>query len=136
MSVAAGKFYVITDGPPIKFWHVLNQAAVALGFADLFAKFKLPTWFMMTIAYLALWVGNFYAAVSGTPKHVVNFHVKLNPFAVKMLVINRYFNIAGAKRDLKYEPLIEFEDGWKQTIEWFRQNWLPKYRAGVKQSGH
>ena len=65
----------------------------------------------------------------GTPQHVVNFKVKLNPFAVKMLMINRYFDISAAKKDLKYEPLIEFEQGWASTIDWFKINWLPKYLA-------
>lgn len=62
---AAGKYYVITDGPPIKLWHVLNQAVVAMGFADLFSKFKLPGWFIMALAFLALWIGNFYATITG-----------------------------------------------------------------------
>jgi nucleoside-diphosphate-sugar epimerase len=65
----------------------------------------------------------------GTPQHVVNFTVKLNPFAVKMLMINRYFDISAAKKDLKYEPLIEFEQGWASTIDWFKIHWLPKYLA-------
>jgi hypothetical protein len=66
---------------------------------------------------------------TGTPQHVVNFKVKLNPFAVKMMMINRYFDISAAKKDLKYEPLIEFEQGWASTIDWFKINWLPKYLA-------
>ena len=65
--------------------------------------------------------------ISGTPQHVVNFKVKLNPFAVKMLMINRYFDISAAKKDLKYEPLIDFEQGWASTIDWFKIHWLPKY---------
>ena len=44
-----------------------------------------------------------------------------------MLIIHRYFDISGAKRDLKYEPIITFEQGWAETIEWFQKNWLPKY---------
>lgn len=42
--------------------------------------------------------------------------------------IIRSFDIQGAKRDLKYEPVVEFEQGWKDTIEWFQQNWLPQYQ--------
>ena len=71
----------------------------------------------------------FHEFFTGTPQHVVNFKVKLNPFAVKMLMINRYFDISAAKKDLKYEPLIEFEQGWTSTIDWFKVNWLPKYLA-------
>lgn len=126
-SPALGKFYVITDGPPVQFWKALDQAVVGMGFVSLWSKFKLPTWFMMLLAYICVFVGNLYSIVSGTPKHVVNYHLKLNPFAVKMLVINRYFDISAAKRDLKYSPLIEFDKGWNDTIKWFKENWLPNY---------
>jgi len=131
-SPALGKYYVVTDGPAIKFWKVLDEAVVAMGFYSLWKKFHLPTWFMMGIAYLVLVLGNLYGTLSGTPSHVVNYHLKLNPFAVKMLVINRYFDISAAERDLKYKPVIPFEQGWAQTIEWFKENWLPTYKANNK----
>jgi nucleoside-diphosphate-sugar epimerase len=131
-SPALGKYYVVTDGPGVQFWKVLDQAVVAMGFTSLWSKMHLPTWFMMGIAFLVLWAGNLYSAVTGTPSHVVNYHLKLNPFAVKMLVINRYFDISAAQRDLKYEPVYQFEEGWASTIEWFKANWLPAYKASVK----
>lgn len=131
-SPALGKFYIITDGPPIQFWKVLDEAVVGMGFQSLWGKVKLPTLFMLALAYLVVWVGNLYAALSGTPKHVVNYNLKLNPFAVKMLVIDRYFDIQAAKRDLRYSPLIQFEEGWRDTITWFRENWLPKYLESNK----
>ena len=126
-SSALGKFYIITDDTPQLFWKVLDQAIVSMGFTSLWTKFHLPTWLMLGIAYLVVFFGNIYAYLSGTPKHIVNFHLKLNPFAVKMLVIHRAFNIEAAKRDLKYKPIISFENGWKETIVWFQHNWLPKY---------
>ena len=126
-SAALGKFYIVTDGGSLKFWDVLDQAVVAMGFTSLHSKFHLPTWFMMTLAYITVFIGNIWSALTGTPKHIINYKLKLNPFAVKMLVIHRYFDISGAKRDLKYEPIITFEQGWAETIEWFQKNWLPKY---------
>jgi nucleoside-diphosphate-sugar epimerase len=131
-SPALGKYYVVTDGPAIQFWKVLDEAVVAMGFYSLWKKFHLPTMFMMGVAYLVLVLGNLYGWLTGTPSHIVNYHLKLNPFAVKMLVINRHFDISGAKRDLKYEPVIPFEQGWAQTIEWFKENWLPTYLAANK----
>mmetsp|Transcript_30969 Transcript_30969/g.57709 ORF Transcript_30969/g.57709 Transcript_30969/m.57709 type:complete len:389 (+) Transcript_30969:74-1240(+) len=126
-SPALGKFYIITDGPPVKFWHVLDEAGVAMGFVSMFTKFHLPAWLMMLVAHLVVFFGDLFAMVTGTPNHVVNYYVKLNPFAVKMLIIHRYFDIQNARRDLLYEPVIEFETGWKQTIEWFREHWLPTF---------
>ena len=40
----------------------------------------------------------------------------------------RYFDISAARADLKYVPLITFKDGWKETIQWFKDNWLPIYQ--------
>jgi nucleoside-diphosphate-sugar epimerase len=127
-SPALGKFYIITDGPEQNFWKVLDEAVVAMGFVSLWTKFKLPTWFMMGIAYLCVFVSKIYGAITFTPEHIVNLRFKLNPFAVKMLVIHRYFDISAAEKDLKYAPLISFTDGWSQTIEWFKSNWLPNYK--------
>ena len=131
-SASLGKFYVITDGAPQKFWRVLDQAVVSMGFTSLWSKFKLPTWFMMGLAYLCVAVGTLWSWVSGTPKHVVNYKLKLNPFAVQMLVINRYFNIDAARKELKYKPVVEFEEGWADTIDWFKRNWLPGFLKSKK----
>lgn len=116
------------------FWEVLDQAVVAMGFVSLWSKFKLPTWFMMIIAYMVLLIGNIFAFITGTPSHVVNYYLKLNPFAVTMLVIDRNFDISAAMKDLHYKPLIQFKDGWAQTIEWFKLNWLPRYLLSVNTS--
>jgi nucleoside-diphosphate-sugar epimerase len=125
-SPALGKFYIVTDGPAVRLWHVLDRAIIAMGFVSLFTKIKLPAWFVMGLAYLAVFFGKVFAAFTGTPEHIVNRRIKLNPFAVKMMYINRYFDISAAKRDLEYEPLISFDKGWEQTIAWFRENWLPR----------
>jgi hypothetical protein len=49
---------------------------------------------MMFIAYIVLYIGNLFAFISGVPSHIVNYKLKLNPFAVKMLVIDRSFDIS------------------------------------------
>jgi nucleoside-diphosphate-sugar epimerase len=127
-SPALGRFYVVTDDGSSYFWKILDEAIVSMGFASIWKKMKLPTALMMFLGYLCLILGNIFASLTGTPKHKVNYALKLNPFAVKMLVINRYFDISNAKRDLHYKPLITFDQGWKQTIEWFQKNWLPNYQ--------
>ena len=46
-----------------------------------------------------------------------------------MLTIHRWFNIEAAVNDLKYEPVIGFEQGWEQTLQWFADNkgwWIAK----------
>ena len=81
----------------------------------------------MIIAHIVVWIGKLISFFSGIPEHKVNYMLKLNPFAVKMLVIDRYFDVSAAKKDLKYQPLITFDKGWAETIVWFQKNWLPTY---------
>ena len=115
--VALGKFYIITDGPEQYFWRILNQAVISMGFVDLFSKFHLPIPLLMTLAYLCNFVG-----------YVLGKTFKLNPFNVKMLTIHRYFNIENSVKDLEYQPLMEFEEAWKFTIDWYVKHWLPEYK--------
>eukprot|EP00978_Attheya_sp_CCMP212_P017177 scaffold45584_cov39-Attheya_sp.AAC.7 len=114
--IGMGQFYIITDGPEQYFWDILNDAGMSMGFQDLTTKFHLPTPLLMTIAYICNVVG-----------FLIGKKLKLNPFNVKMLTIHRYFSIENATRDLKYEPLFEFDPSWKRTIEWYKINWLPGY---------
>lgn len=133
-SPALGKFYVVTDDIPQNFWKVLDEAVIAMGFVSLFSKFKLPEWFMMILAHITVFIGKIISFFTGMPEHKVNYMLKLNPFAIKMLVIDRYFDISAAKKDLKYEPLITFEKGWRDTIKWFQINWLPAYHLASNSS--
>jgi nucleoside-diphosphate-sugar epimerase len=126
-SPALSKYYVVTDNAKVQFWDALEKAYVALGFTSLFAKFRLPYWFMLSLGYLGMYLAMFISFCTGQPLHKVNFWIKLHPFSVKMLMIDRYFSIDAAIRDLHYEPLISFDEGWTQTIDWFKENWLPGY---------
>lgn len=115
-SPALGKFYIVTDGEPQKFWVMINTAIVSMGFVDLNTKFHLPVWLLYAVAYVADVIG-----------YLIGKKFKLNPFNVRMLTIHRYFSIENAKRDLKYEPVKKFSEAWPMTIEWFRANWLPGF---------
>jgi len=122
-SPALAKFYVVTDDEPQYFWKILNQAIIAMGFVDLETKIHLPAWLLFAVAYFC----DFLTLLTGKI-------FKLKPFTVNMLIIHRYFNIKNAKRDLQYEPLVSFEEGWQETIEWFKINWLPDYKKlGAKE---
>ena len=61
-----------------------------MGFTNLYYKIYLPSWFILTLAYIVVFIGDIYSYITGTPKHIVNYKLKLNPFAVKMLMIDRY----------------------------------------------
>jgi nucleoside-diphosphate-sugar epimerase len=110
-SPALGKYYVITDGPPVNFWRILDQAVVGMGYESLFDKFMLPKLLLLLIAYPLAFIAGLFGK-----------QFKLNPFTVKMLTIHRTFNIERAEKDLGYVPLIPFEKGWPDTIQWFQSN--------------
>ncbi|CAB9519903.1 Sterol-4-alpha-carboxylate 3-dehydrogenase, decarboxylating [Seminavis robusta] len=124
-SPALAKLYIITDGPYIHFWKFINEAIVAMGFQDLYTKFHLPVWLLYGVAYICNVIGA-----------IIGKKFKLSPFSVCMLTIHRWFSIDNAIRDLKYEPLFKTEEAWPSTIEWFKENWLPKYlqQAGKQQT--
>jgi len=115
-SPALAKFYIITDGAPQYFWDILNLAIVSMGFTDLTTKMHLPVWLLYIAAYCANVIG-----------WITGRKLKLNPFNVKMLTMHRYFSIQNAQRDLKYEPVLPFDEAWPLTIQWFKENWLPKF---------
>ena len=116
-----GQFYIVTDGKPQNFWTLVNSAVVAMGFVDLTTKTHLPVWLLYAVAYAANVLGR-----------LLGRKFKLNPFNVTMLTIHRYFSLDNARRDLEYEPVVDFDEAWPQTIEWFRQNWLPRFRETRK----
>lgn len=105
-SAAAGEFFVITDGVVHNFWDLANDAVVKCGMPSLHFKLKAPVFLTMMVAYL----GDVYTWFTGK-------FVKVTPFSVRMMVINRYFCTAKARHILGYAPVISFADGWAQTVD-------------------
>jgi len=128
-SPVLGKFYVVTDGEPQNNWQTLDRAAVAMGYKSLYTRAALPSWLLFTLGYIAEFMASFLSMLGIFPKHVVLNALKLNTFTVRMMTIDRYFNISAARRDLGYEPLVSFEKGWGITMDWFRKEWAPKHRS-------
>lgn len=115
-SRALGRFYIVTDGAPQLFWPTLDVAVQAVGCASVFSKLRLPAWFILPIAHAASALG-----------WLLGRRFKLNPFAARMLFIHRWFDISAAEEDLGYAPVVPFERGWAETVEWFRTVWAPVY---------
>jgi hypothetical protein len=108
-SPALGQFYIATDGEPQNFWKVVDIARMAIGHPSLKTKIAVPLWLIMPVAHLCDLVG-----------WCMGVKLKLTPFSVKMLVINRWFSIHNATRDLGYKPIISFSEGWASTIDWYQ----------------
>lgn len=123
-SPVLGKFYIVTDGDTHPepgayciFWKELDKAVVGMGFPSILNKIHYPFLFLYVIAL--------FAELAGA---IMKTTFKLNVFNVFVLTMNRWFRIEAAETELKFKPIIPFEDGWRDTIEWFKINWLPKFK--------
>jgi len=126
-SPALGKFYICSDGDThlykegyVLFWDEIDRFAVGLGFPSVKAKVHVPKYLMLFLGYVCSFIGYLCGKV-----------LKLNVFSVYMLTMHRWFRIDAAEKDLGYKPLVGYEEGREDTIEWFRQHWLPTYKKGT-----
>ena len=122
-SPTLGQFYIVTDGDThphpegyLNFWAILNEASLAMGFASITEKVHLPMWLLWPLAYICEVVGWMLGTV-----------LKLNVFNVKVLTMHRWFKIDKAQKELGFEPIVSFSEGWADTLSWFRENWLPGF---------
>ena len=83
-----------------------------MGFPSIRAKVALPDWLMFPAAYACGMITK------------VTESTRLNVFSVRMLTIDRWFKITTAENDLGYKPIVNFSDGWLDTMSGFAA-WLP-----------
>ena len=130
-SKALGKFYIVTDGKThpngeqyLLFWKIMDEAVIGMGFTSLWSKFHLPKWLLFGLAYICEFLG-----------WLMNTTFKLNYFNVLVLTMHRWFDISAAENDLNFKPIIDFREGWDETIVWFQQNWLPNFSKATSLVG-
>ena len=96
-SPALRNFYICTDGEPV------NPGDPSTALTDIrlrlaFSKFKLPGWSFM------------YPLGRVRGRGVPYREAQAQHPAVRMLLINRYFDPSESKRDLGYEPIVTPDD--------------------------
>lgn len=103
-----GQFYFVTDDGCYNMWDKIDYAISVYdkNITSIKERIHLNKYFLYLLAYL----GSIYSKLSGK-------FVKLTPFTVRMMTMNRYFNITKIKKELGYKPLIQFEDGWKDVVQ-------------------
>lgn len=122
-SPALAQFYICTDAHTHRhpegycyLWEEIDRAAVGLGFDSVSAKTHLPVALLTVLAYVCDVIGWFLGK-----------KMKLTPFVVRLLTMHRWFSFERAETDLGYKPLIPFVEGYEDTIQWFKKEWLPTY---------
>lgn len=111
-AACLGKFYIATDGGSVNLWDVLDDSVAKLTpHRRPRAKLRVPFPIAMLTARLLQVVSK-----------LIGQQFRFTPFSVRMLSIDRSFDISAAKQDLGYNPQHSFETAWASTIAWFDQN--------------
>ena len=86
-------------------WDIMDQAIVKLGYDSISKKMKVPAILVLYFAYILQFIGK-----------ILNKQISvLNPYAVRMMTINRYFNIEKSEKILGYKAIVASEKAWDIT---------------------
>jgi 2-alkyl-3-oxoalkanoate reductase len=106
----SGKIYFISQGSPVPLWRMINNILKAGGLPPVTRSISLKA---------ALLAGAFFESLYGM------FNIKREPpmtkFVAKELATSHWFDIAAAKRDLGYEPVVSTEEGLKRLEAWLKK---------------
>ena len=105
-----GATYNITDGKLVSKREFISTIAQLLGYQVPRKSVPLPVARLLAKGLEGLWklLGKQQAPI-------------LSGARIKFLGLNLDFCIDKARRELEYQPRVEFADGMKQTIDWFRK---------------
>ena len=80
------------------------------GLPSLHTKFHLSAGVLYPVAYAA-------EAASWALKAAGRLPLSLSPFSVRMLLINRWFDVGKAARRLGYRPAVAYAEAWPAAVE-------------------
>lgn len=123
-SKACGNPYHITNDEPVKFWTFMTKILVGLDYPA--PSVHLPYWLLYIVASIL-------AVVSYLLSPFVNFQPTFTPMKVALAGTHHYYSCSRAKRDLHYTPIINMEDGIKDTIQFFSYLRNPKVTGKKEQ---
>lgn len=106
---AVGKIFLITGEKPITVRELANIIADELGVH--LPKIKIPLFFAHTIA-----------KVMEAAAKAAGFEPVLTTSRVKFFTENRSFSYQKARNEIGYVPAVDFREGVRRTIKWYREN--------------
>jgi nucleoside-diphosphate-sugar epimerase len=115
-SAAIGQVYNVTDDDPTSKRRFFGTAARLAGLPE--PTRSIPLGLARFLAPISV----FIAGLRGTPPLI-------NPARIKFLGLNLDYNCAKIKRELGYKPRWTFDQGMKETIDWFRAEGLIRAAA-------
>jgi len=112
---AEGETYFFADARP----YTVNEIAETIAKEE--GK-SLP------ISHMPFWAANMLSIGLTIPAKLFGFTSPLTRNTVKELKNNWFLDIKKAQSELGYQPIVEFKDGVKKTVEWFMNEYLVKYK--------
>jgi sterol-4alpha-carboxylate 3-dehydrogenase (decarboxylating) len=99
----------------------VDSAVTQCGLPSLHTKFHLSAAVMYPVAYACALVSAVRQAVGAKP-------LSISPFSVRMLMINRWFDVSKAVQRLGYRPAVPFATAWPEAVEAARQRLVAEGR--------
>ena len=110
METCAGKAYFISDGQPVNLWSWIRQLLEAVGAPPI----------KRTVPYGLTWGAG--ALLEGIYKVLrIKEEPKMTRFTASQLATSHYFDISNARRDLRYNPQVSGEEGFKRLVAWIKE---------------
>jgi dihydroflavonol-4-reductase len=108
----AGETYLITNDQSEPFDDIVKIIKEALGISGM--SIQLPEWVALNSASMLEFIfGIFRKTPPVTRKNI------------ESTIADRIFSIEKAKRELGFEPLMDFKEGLRDTVLWYRKNgWI------------
>ncbi len=106
-AAIAGKAYFIANDEPLPLWEMINRILAAGGVAPVTRSVS------PQVAYAAGWLlekAYTLLKLSGEPR--------MTRFVARELSTAHWFDLAAAKRDLNYRPLVSVDEGLKHLSRW------------------
>ena len=108
---AVGQAYNLTDGEPVTKAQFIGGIAAAMGLNP--PHQRLPRWLAaLVVRVIRRRIRRI--GMNGTPR--------ITAAQYKFMWLNLDFSIEKARRELGYRPRVNFEEGLRQTMAWYRQN--------------
>lgn len=105
----AGRAFFITNGEPVVLWDWINGVLRGVGLPEITTHVPLP------VAYTAGGVLEAWWRLTGRAGEP-----PMTRFAAKEMATDHWFNIAAARRDLGYHPLVSIEEGTEELIDHYK----------------
>ena len=107
-----GEFFVVTDTGAVYLWDAIDAAVVRCGLPSLESRLHVP----IPLLYVAA-----YFAAAWSSLCCLRKPLALAPFAVRMLTMERWFDVRKLQERLAYKPLVSFANAWVASVDSIRE---------------